>query len=359
MLTTIQSLLEAIIQFAGQRLSLVFLQYFNNYKISFEAGFIRNVQNFQHLLQNELRGMTKRLPALPCASHIPKHSTSSKNASKIHFRIRASPFEEVLNATNGALADPELNNLVNSRQKQLKRILQMTTKLGSKSTFPACRNLVPILNLSNVPDSSLQFFHSIFVDSDEQTLLSRDEILGALSDFVPCVNIEIHSDTVPAQRSCNSCNKKFSLFNKLSSTCYRCKLQFCKACPVNQAVLVPRLQPRGSEQFCSKCLQLLMQQDVDDWTKLSVELIKTGTVGSIKAAMGCLTVALCLSDSSIKPITKVAQGFFHHGLPELAMPFVSTVLQNSKDSRDILGMYVLGAQIFKAMADQTKTDQEL
>ena len=304
--------------------------------------------------------MTKRLPALPFASHVPKHSTNSKSASKCHIRIHISPFDEALNATSGALADPELNTLVDSQQSQLKRVLQMTTKLGSKSVLPACGNLVPILNLSNVPDPSLQFFHSIFVDSEEQRLLSRDLILDALSNFVPYVNVEPQcSDTVPAQRSCNNCRQKFSLFSKPNSTCYRCKLQFCKACPINQAVLVPRLQPTTTEQFCSKCLQHLVQLDVDDWTKFSVELIKAGTVGSIKGAMGCLTVALCLGDSSMKPITKVAQGFFHHGLPELAMPFVSTVLRNSKDSRDIFGMYVLSAQIFKTMADQTKADQEL
>ena len=301
--------------------------------------------------------MTKQLPALPFASHVPKSSASSKVASKIH--MHTSPFEEALNATNSALADPELNTLVDSRQRQLKRVLKMTTELGSKSTLPARGNLVPILNLSNVRDSSLQFFHSIFVDSDEQTLLSRDEMLNNLSNFIPYVTVEQCDAKIPVQRSCSNCSHRFNFFNKPNSICYRCKLQFCKTCPINQAVFVPRLQLTASEQLCSKCLQHLRQLDVDDWTKFSVDLIKVGTLGSVKAAMGCLTIALCLSDSSTKPVMKVAQGFFHHGLPELAMPFVSTVLQNSKDSREILGMYVLGAQIFKTLADQTKKDTEL
>ena len=63
--------------YTGQRLSLIFLQYFNNYKISFEAGFIRNVQNFQTLLQNELHRETKAPPALPFAEHTPRRNTKA------------------------------------------------------------------------------------------------------------------------------------------------------------------------------------------------------------------------------------------------------------------------------------------
>ena len=40
------------------------------------------------------------------------------------------------------------------------------------------------------------------------------------------------------------------------------------------------------------------------------------------------------------------------------MLFVTTVLQRSNDTRETLGAYVLSAQIFKSMADESKSDPE-
>ena len=333
---------------------MVFLQYFNNFKISFEAGFVCKDQNFLLLLRKQLRDEKKDLPALPFAKNCPK--TSSEVASKI--QSHASPFDEVMEVTNNALADPELNMSVDSKQKQLQRILQTATELGTKSTLPARGDLVAILNISNIPDPSLQFLHSIFIEPDEQRVLTRDEMITDLSNFVPYVRVEHCNDTI-SSKVCASCSRKFNFFNKPNQTCYRCQVQFCKSCSMKEIGIVPRLQLKPRETFCSNCSQQLTQLDVDDWTRFSVDLIKVGTTGSIRAAMGCLTVALCLSESDTKPIVRVAQGFFHHGLPQLAIPFVTTVLQNSKDSREILGMYVLSAQIFKTMADQAMSDQQL
>ena len=341
---------------AGPRLSLQFLQYFNNAKISFEAGFIRNLQNFHVVLRRDLGDNPKQLPALPFTGHSLTRSATPA-ASKI--QASQSPLNEVLDEMNSSLDNPELSTLVDVQSKELHDILQMTKTLGTRETLPEVDGQVPILNFSNVPDTSLQHFHSFFTTSSEQTSLRRDKILSDLVNYVPYVAVQQPSPEIQAQSTCSGCAKKLNFFRKAKHTCYHCKSQFCKDCPPKQVVL-PRLQINKAEPICSTCLQRFTQQDIEDWTKSSLRLIEVGTVKSAKAAMGCLNIALCLGDHSItKPIIRVAQGLFRNGLPELAMPFVATVLQHSEDTREILGAYVLSAQIFKSMADETNDDPEI
>ena len=336
--------------FTGPRLSLQFLQYFNNAKISFEAGFIRNLQNFHVILRRDLGENPIHLPALPFTrSAIPA-------ASKV--QASQSPLNEVLDEMNSSLDNPELSTLVDVQSKELHDILQMTKTLGTGETLPAVDGQVPILNFSNVPDKSLQHFHSFLTTSSKQTSVRRDKILSDLVKFVPHVAVQQPKPETQARSTCSGCAKKLNFFRKTKHTCYHCKSQFCKDCPPKQVVL-PRLQINKAEPICSTCLQRFTQQDIEDWTKSSLRLIEVGTVKSAKAAMGCLNIALCLGDHSItKPIIRVAQGLFRNGLPELAMPFVATVLQHSEDTREILGAYVLSAQIFKSMADETNDDPE-
>ena len=341
--------------YTGPRLSLQFLQYFNNAKISFEAGFIRSLQNFHVILRRDFAENPKQLPALPFTGQSLIQSATPA-ASKI--QALDSPLNEVLEEMNSILDSPQLSTLVDVQSKKLRDIIKMTKTLGTRQTLPEVDGKVPILNFSNVPGKSLQLFHSFFMVSSDQTVLHRDKMLSDLVKFVPYVALQQPSPEVQTQSTCSGCARKLNFFHKAKHTCYHCKSQFCKDCPPKQVVL-PRLQPKRAEPVCSTCLQRFAQQDVEDWTKSSLHLIEVGTVKSAKAAMGCLNVALCLSASSTKPIIRVAQGLFHNGLPELAMPFVATVLEHSKDARELLGAYVLSAQIFKSMADETNDDPEV
>ena len=310
---------------------------------------MQNLQNFQFLLQKQQDDNPKELPALPFTNHI--------TTECIMIQKKESPFDEVLEVTSGSLGDPELTKSVSIKCKRLLDVLQRTQKSGSKQTLLEVANQVPILSFSNVPDESLQLIHSLFIEQTMKPAPNREKMLSDLINFVPYVSVQQTNEELPQQKNCGHCGQKFNFFHRVKYTCYQCKQQFCKRCDSKQAML-PRLKITKSESFCLKCYELLIQQDTDDWIKVSLQLIEAGTLESTKAAMGCLTIALCISDFSNKPMIKVARGLYSHGLPELAIPFISTALQHSENTREILGVYVLAAQIYKTMADKSKSCPE-
>ena len=252
-----------------------------------------------------------------------------------------------------------MTKFVSIECKRLLDILQKAQKPGSKPTLPEVSNKVPILNFSNVSDDNLQFIHSLLIvqTTNSTTACTREKMLSDLINIVPYASVQQTSEELPPQRNCENCNQKFNLLHRVNYTCYQCKKQFCKKCDSKQT-MIPRLKHYKCESFCLKCFEHLMQQDVDDWIKISLELIEAGTLESIKAAMGCVTIALCLSGFSNRPMIKIARGLYSYGLPELAIPFIATILQHSDNSRESLGVYVLAAQIFKTMADKSKSHPE-
>ena len=325
-----------------------YLQYFNNCKILFEGKLIQNLQNFQILLQKQLNENPRELPALPFMHATVEHTK---------IRNKESPFDEVLEVTNDNLCDPELTKFVSIECKRLLDILQRAQKSGSKQTLPEISDRVPVMNFSNISDESLHVIHSLLIEQTTSSASTREKMLSDLINIVPYVSVQQTSEELPPQKNCGNCSQKFNFFHRVKYTCYQCKKQFCKKCDSKQA-MIPRLKHSKSEPFCLNCFEYLTQQDVDDWIKISLQLIEAGTLESTKAAMGCLTIALCLSGFSNKPMIKVARGLYNHGLPELALPFIATILQHSESSREILGVYVLAAQIFKTMADKSKSHPE-
>ena len=173
-------------------------------------------------------------------------------------------------------------------------------------------------------------------------------MLKQVSHIVPYASKHNLTQRVSEQTNC-SCGLHFNIFNWVHFTCYCCKRPLCKNCPV-KVVLFPRLADKA-RPLCSDCIASFKQRDVEDWTTKSVHFIKTGTLESIKTACGCLTVALCLSNFSKKPVMRVAQAFLSEGMPELAMSFTVVLLEHSEGPKETLKVYVLLAQIFKTLAD--------
>ena len=236
-------------------------------------------------------------------------------------------------------------------------ILTASKKHGKHTTIPPNDGgLVPVISLANIPDKSLNLFLSVFIDTPTDTVLTRSEMLKQLAQFVPFTSMQLYPISVCDKNTCATCGLNFDIFHWVHYTCCYCRRPLCKSCPA-KVVLISRLANKPTP-LCSNCLVYLNQLDVDDWTNQSVQLIKIGTLETVRVALGCLTIALCLSEFSTKPVMKVAQALVHQGMPELAMSFVSVLLEHSESPKQTMRIYILCAEIFKKLANQTSHNEE-
>ena len=128
----------------------------------------------------------------------------------------------------------------------------------------------------------------MFVELPTDNVPDHSKMLNQLSKFVPYVNVQQRLTESIDQSNCGICGSKIDLFTWVNYRCYYCKRALCKNCPA-KVVLISRADDR-----CG----------LDDWTNMSVQQIEIGTLESIKVALGCLTIAPCLSNFSTKPVVR-------------------------------------------------------
>lgn len=271
----------------------------------------------------------------------------------------ASPLSNVSAITKELLHDKMTGVFVKNSVgvDKLFDILNASKRHGEHTTLPPNDGgLVSVINLTNIPDKPLSLFLSVFTDIPRDTVLNRSEILKHLAQYVPFTSLQRYPTSVCDNNTCATCGLNFDIFHWVHYTCCYCRRPLCKGCPVN-IVLSSRLADKPTP-LCSNCLVYLNQLDVDDWTNQSVQLIEVGTLETVRAALGCLTIALCLSEFSTKPVIKVAQALVNQGMPELAMSFISVLLEHSENPKQKMRIYTLCAEIFKALANQTGHSEE-
>lgn len=335
---------------SGFRLATLFVSMYNGTRMAFETGLIQeDLADFSPLLKTELERRPIKMPPYP---------QDSEDSMQSPIHVTESLLNDVLAVTKVALKDHSYSTTSThvSDIDQLTDILSASKKYGTHATISLKSGLVPIINLGNIPDESLALFLSVFVDLPTDKCLTRSEILKHLSQFVPYTCIKQHPTKLSNPRNCGACRQKFGVFHWAHFTCCNCRMYFCINCPV-KLVIMPRFA-NEPKHLCSKCFNCFNQQDIEDWANKSVKFIEIGTLESIKAALGCLTIALCLSNFSSKPVFKVVQALIQHEMPELAIPFAAVLLEHCVDHKETLRVYILCAQIFKKLANQASHSSE-
>ena len=301
-------------------------------------------------MQEELKRRPLQLPAIAF--------NSQTCSEKPRGHSIASPLSEVLAFTKGAQEDQTTSMYINANLsiEQLLDVLTSSKMYGTHTNIPRSNGKVPIISAINLPDDSLARLLSVFVNIPADFICKRDDMLKQLTKYVPYVSVQQRVAKASQLSNCAICDLAFGLFNWAHYTCYYCRRLLCKNCPVT-LVLTSRLAdvPRP---LCSYCLARFNQQDIEEWIQKSEEFIEIGTLEAVRAALGCLTIALCISDFSTKPVLRVAQALLHKDMPELAISFVSSLLDHSEDPKEIIRIYVLCAQAFQALADHPRHSSE-
>lgn len=238
----------------------------------------------------------------------------------------------------------------------ISEIALIVRKFHQKASKPTATTeaKVPILSLSNASDKDVARLLLIFCNAGKK---SRGEMLQILSDIVPEVPVETpatkdseHQSANPG--ACAACQKKISRSSK--NECYWCSGVFCKLCrSSNQSF--PRLG-KAPRQLCLTCIDHFRMLDVKCWTDASVACVGRD---NLKAALGCLAMALSIGAGSYKDPVKAVINSLLKSHPELA--FIVTVhlmTQISKHPTDMLKVTVLATTALKNMADRALASGE-
>ena len=341
------------------RLSEIFLKQFKAWKTSFRANDVPEL-GIQSSLKVKLDELSH---SISCGELSPVFSDNSVVSQPMKRKIRqlnSSPLQEVMQASNTIVEDPDLQGAVIQIQQ---RLVQIQAQHPSKHAPQlATGQRLPLIPVSSLSIENLQFLFSMFTsvnmsDSVRQSEVSKDEMQHHLEAIIPHTQMKESTSIQSKQTKCEKCKQNFSFFVKQHHTCCYCGKHFCKKCPLQQLTFT-RLGHAKPHPICSLCIPTLHNLDMEDWTATCLQFLEMGTLEATRTALTCLTMVLCMGNKNTKSVVKVAQILFHKGAPELAMPLIAALLQQSKDTRELLGVHMLTASVLNSLAEKPNTDQE-
>ena len=344
----------------GMRLSEIFLKQFKAWKTSFRANDVPEL-GIQSSLKVKLDELSH---SISCGEMSPVFSDNSVVSQPMKRKIRqlnSSPLQEVMQASNTIVEDPDLQGAVIQIQQ---RLVQIQAQHPSKHAPQlATGQRLPLVPVSSLSSEDLRFLFAVFTsvntsDSAHESEVSKKEMQHHLETIIPHTQMKESASAQSKQPKCEKCKQKFSFFVKQQHTCCYCGKGFCKNCPPQQLAFT-RLGHAKPHPICSPCIPILRSLDMEDWTATCLQFVEMGTLEATRTALACLTVVLCMGDKvNIKPVVKVAQILFHKGVPELVMPLVAALLQQTKDTRELLRVHMLAASVLNSLAEKPNTDWE-
>jgi hypothetical protein len=344
---------------SGKPFSAEFLAKYEKWRLAFTKGQKKGLGNsFEITLQRDIHNLLSSLKIsnnreLSVQSHkvppckMPPHKVPPKTQS---LPAASNSLQRLMHLSSDMLKDSFLHGSINQLRQRL-------ISIQNCASFETINTIFP---LSHLPDNDLKFLFSFFTGKDGA---NRDEMLYQLTSIIPVVD-KINPLTTKYEENsfpffiCSKCRgtRMFSIFGfSQRCKCFRCNKYYCKKCQPQQ-ITSARLV--DAQDLCQECIDYIHQLDADDWTTASLKFLKVGTIEATAIAFGCLTMALMNSTKTFKPVLKIAQNMHDNGLPELAMPLVSAVLQQSSDNKELLHAYMLTASILKSMAEQPGNDAD-
>ncbi len=293
-----------------------------------------------------------------------KHTRLQANRASLH----SGRYDILLDSITQVVECPGLHERASHIHASLVRVLQLAQTTRNKKVQPVLSQgtRVPIIDLSGLNGSDLQFLLSIFTgdssSASSSQSLGSDELLDRLLELVP--QTQVHqppaAQEAKPQSHCGTCCQQFGFFSPRSQyVCSVCGSPQCSSCP-GHVTKVPRYGRMEPQKVCKACATNLSSKDGHAWMELASQFLKEGAVDKHLTALGCFTLALSRCDHLASQFCmRLARELIHHSMPELALPLIATLLKQSKDvSSETLKLHLLGASALKCMADHPKQSWE-
>ena len=259
-------------------------------------------------------------------------------------------FESMMKSVADAVRMPTSSPTLQEVTENLLRIIRAarTNKTGSNNMTDS---KVPILDLSTATSSDLQLLFHLFIETNDThspANLSKDHIQRQLLEYIPVTAIQKDLLKREVELKCAKCVRNLS---KAEHTCVSCERRFCRQCPI-QSMIAPRIGVGAPEPICQECTTSLTQRDAEDWATKAQQLVRSGAVGSQRAAMACILMAV--HSTKVLPsqhLRGVAKELIEQGFPEQAFVILS-ILQEESDatSNDNIKVYLSAVKALQAMA---------
>ena len=256
-------------------------------------------------------------------------------------------FERMMKSVAEAVKMPTSSPTVQVVTEHLLRIIRAARTNGTIANTTG--NNVPILDLSSTPIGDLRLLLHLFTDADDthpSANLSKDGIQRCLMEYIPLTVVQKDLLKREVGLKCGKCVRTIS---KAKYTCVSCGRRFCKQCPI-QSMVAPCIGVSAPEPICQECTTSLAQRDAEGWVTKAQQFVRSGAVGSLRAAMACVLMAV--HSTNVLPLQHlrgVARELIECGFPEQAFVILS-ILQDDSESNDNIKVYLSAAKALQAMA---------
>ena len=279
--------------------------------------------------------------------HNPGNSSSNTHFFGTHNKR---PLEETINFVTQAATDIEADS--SEKHIKLAQIYREAIQHGHSSDEDD--DLAPIVDFSGSPQEHIQILLEELSPDEPETIrqMTPSQLLGRLLRYVPSKPFKYLKATTSLSvnnSKCGQCQRNFRYLNKPRYTCIDCTKQFCKHCPTNSITLYG-YGTRHEQSICSPCLESFYQQHAKEWVKRAGTFIEAGTLQDLKAAFGCIEIAVSL-DEKVR-LLSVGKQLLHHNLPELALPLALAIEQQSAELIDKVKANKFLSAVLKSLADR-------
>ena len=210
-------------------------------------------------------------------------------------------------------------------------------------------DLAPIVDFSGSPREHIQILLEELSAEEPETLkqMTPSQLLGRLLRYVPSKPFEYLKAT--ASQPITSAHAVWKTL--LMYTCVDCRKQLSIFMhgPSNRIKLYG-YGVRTEQHICRPCLERFYRNHAKQWLNKASSFIEAGTLQDLKAAFGCIDIAVSLHKEV--SLFSIAKQLVHKDIPELALPLVLAIEQQSIKTIDKVKANKLLSSVLKSLADR-------
>lgn len=253
------------------------------------------------------------------------HGSSSVATSQVKRKTKtiSTPMQDILQIATVAASRVKID--ATNVQSSLTNIYKQAVSRGNESGEYG--DLVPIVDFSGSSMEDIRLLVGLFSADDAVTIqsMNRLQLLGRLSRFIPYKPTCLLSD---------ACNHTYASKSTQGSSL---------------AIKLAAIFGSEKKSICDKCVDHYCRKHAKEWIEQGVKFIKAGTLADLKTALACVKLAIILNVER-KQIVVVVRELLMHDLPEVALPMVLSIRQQSVTGVDKAKSSKLLSSVLKGMA---------
>ncbi len=249
----------------------------------------------------------------------------------------SSPIENTMNFVMQAAGTEQDDSAI---QNRIEQIYKRAIDSGYSTSDSESNDLEPIVDFSITPKEEIKTLVELLSADDPETIekMNPSQLFGRLLKYVPRKLNYYLTNTSTTQASgsqnyqCKHCHKNYwYAIYLLQYKCVQCCSKICRSCrPISRQIYG---YGKTTDVFiCNSCIEQFYQEHAKQWRDKAHTLIEGGSLEDLKAAFGCIQIALSLFNEI--SLTSTGKKLLHQNYSELALPFALAAQQQASKTVD-------------------------